>query len=196
VQHSTKAREELAPTNTRESAENASRKISDAALVAKVYYNRGVVLLDQQRFARAVAVTQAALSLDPADERARKNLLAAYNNWALSLCQRGDFADAAHMVIHALEIGPDFAPLVSNDLHIHQQWVLHLCDNGQFAEALTVLQRGYRRRPDAELFDRGRDTVRRWWAESLETVLTSHDEMDYSHGIRTIRCFDDTVFVK
>jgi tetratricopeptide (TPR) repeat protein len=157
---------------------NEGRELSDAALVAKIYYNRGIALLNEQHYAHAVAVTRAALALDPADEPTRKNLLAVYNNWALSLCRQGDYAAAADLAVYALGIGSDFPPLVSNDLHIHQQWVLHLCDAGRFAEALAVLEKGHQRRPDAELFDRGRGTVRRWWAESSETIPVMNPEID------------------
>jgi tetratricopeptide (TPR) repeat protein len=146
--------------------------------VAKIYYNRGTRLLDDDRFAQSVATTKKSLLLDATDTAARNNLCAAYNNWALALCDEGNYADAAAMVVYARGIGPDFTPLASNDLHIHQQWVLHLCESDRFADALAVLERGHRRRPDAELFDQGRDAVRRWWAQSLGTMHASSVEMD------------------
>jgi tetratricopeptide (TPR) repeat protein len=175
------ARESLCPDSQSPAKAHApapGRILSDCALVAKIYYNRGSRLLDEGRFADSIAATRAALTLDVADETARKNLLAAYNNWALSLCEKRNYAEAAALVIFARAEDPEFAPLASNDLHIHQQWVLHLCESGRFAEALSVLENGYRRLPEAELFDEGRDAVRRWWAESVSTVHTSDVEMD------------------
>jgi tetratricopeptide (TPR) repeat protein len=154
------------------------RPLSDAALVAKIHYNRGVRLFGEARFPEAIAATKSALQLDPSDAAARSNLLAAYNNWALALCRKSEFEQAAAVVTHARQIDPSYAPLASNELHVHQQWVLRLCEAGRFADALAVLESGFDRRPDAPLFTEGRHAVRRWWLESLGTVNTATLEMD------------------
>ncbi len=160
------------------SAVPPGRILSDVALVGKVYYNRGIELLEKGRFPESVAATRTALRLDPDDAAAANNLLAAYNNWALDLCERHRYADAAALIVFAHHINPAYPPLAANDLHVHQKWVLDLCERGQFAEALNVLERGYRRRPEAELFDEGRSAVRRWWAESADTLPASTLEID------------------
>jgi tetratricopeptide (TPR) repeat protein len=65
------------------------------------------------------------------------------------------------------EISPDYLPIQMNDLHVHQQWALDLCQRGKFSEALTLLASSHQRRPDVQLFDRGRFAVYGLWADSL-----------------------------
>jgi len=140
--------------------DGSHRELTPLQLVAKIYYNRSVAELRRNQFAQAVVASQAGLLLDPHDAAAHNNLLAALNNWALLLCEKGDYTQAAAVAAYGLSIAPDYQPLTINDLHIHQKWVLSLCDQGLFDEALQVLQQAHQRRPDAELFDRGRHVVR------------------------------------
>ena len=66
------------------------REIGAAALVAVIYYNRGVDLLHESRFTEAVSVNVRALRLDPENETAAGNLLASINNWALRRARKGN----------------------------------------------------------------------------------------------------------
>jgi tetratricopeptide (TPR) repeat protein len=149
--------------------DGSHRALTPLNLVAKIYYNRSVAELRRNRFAQAVVASQAGLLLDPHDAAARNNLLAALNNWALRLCENGDYSRAAAVATYGLSIAPDYQPLTINDLHIHQKWVLSLCDQGRFDEALQVLRQAHQRRPDADLFDRGRHIVRQMRTRSRQT---------------------------
>jgi tetratricopeptide (TPR) repeat protein len=143
-----------------------ARRITSAHLVAKLDYNRGILLLEQGRFAPALAALRRSCAGDPLDRDARQNLLAGLNNAALAECAAGRFAPAAALLAEVRDIDPDYAPLRVNDVHLHQKWVLDLCVAGRFAAALELLERGYARRPDVPLFASGRQAVAEWWARS------------------------------
>lgn len=143
----------------------AGRGLSSTQLLGKLYYNLGVAGLEAQQFAESTDLLDAAVLLDPLDTAARENLLAAYNNWSLVECDRKQFQLARSLLFHGLKIDSAYGPLLTNDLHIHQTWVRHLCERGEFFEAVKVLEQGFGRRPQAELFDRGRLAVCQLWAE-------------------------------
>jgi tetratricopeptide (TPR) repeat protein len=98
----------------------AVRDITDAQLLAKVYYNRGVVRLETCRYAEAVELLWIAHQFDREDAAAHDNLLAAYNNWALAECDAGRHAGATRLIEQGLRLDPGYPPLRNNDLHIHQ----------------------------------------------------------------------------
>ena len=144
-----------------------SREISRVQLLARVYYNRGVALLEQRKFAPAVTALQASLRLDEHQSPARENLLAAFNNWALAECDAGGFEHAAELLGDARRVDPRFGPLAANDVYVHRQWIVQLCERGEFARAAAVLAEAHARRPDVPLFDTGRRTVFVAWSRSL-----------------------------
>lgn len=143
------------------------RELTDVQLLGKVYYNRGVSQLEVHDYAAAIPLLKTSLALDPQDQPARNNLLAAYNNWALALCDAGDFAAASDKLAVGRAIDDQYGPLQTNDLYVHQKWVLHLCERGRYSAAVDVLQQGYERRPDAALFDGGRYAVYGMWSRTL-----------------------------
>lgn len=143
------------------------RELTNVQLLGKVYYNRGVSRLEQHDYAAAIALLKTSLQLDPNDEPARNNLLAAHNNWALQLCDQGDYTAAAAKLADGRAIDSQYVPLQTNDLYIHQKWVLHLCDQGRYSTAIDLLEQGYRRRPDAPLYDGGRYAVYGMWSRTL-----------------------------
>ncbi|MCA9221897.1 MAG: tetratricopeptide repeat protein [Planctomycetales bacterium] len=155
------------PVAERPHVEADEREISDRALIGKIYFNRGVALLEQRDFAAAIELIRTSLLWDAHDPSARENLLAGLNNWALAECDARQFASAARLIDEGLAIDATYQPLLANDLHVRQRWVVDLCDHGRFAAARDVLQAGFRRRPDAELFDNGRLAVYRLWAKWL-----------------------------
>lgn len=152
---------------TASDAANGSRGITDVQLLAKVYYNRGVSLLEQDQFQQAFDLLQIGYRLDRQDEIAWKNILACMNNWALSECDAGRFRQAVELLLRGLELAPDYRPFLDNELHVHHQWVSRLCSEGRFEQALGILESAYRRRPDAPLFDDGRLAVCRAWENTL-----------------------------
>jgi tetratricopeptide (TPR) repeat protein len=144
-----------------------TRPLSDVELLAKIYYNRGVSLLERKSFGKAIAALRISLLLDPADMPTQDNMAAGLNNWALAEADAGNFERAVELVQEGWKQHPDFVPFSSNDVHIHQRWAVSLCEEGCFAEAMRVLRAAYARRPEVALFDRGRLTVLGQWAASL-----------------------------
>jgi len=139
------------------------REITDVQLLAKIYYNRGVGLLEENRFQKAFDLLQIGYGLDRQDQIAWRNILACLNNWSLSECDAGRFQHAAELLLRGLEMAPDYRPFLDNELHVHHRWVSRLCTDGRFEQALSILESGYRRRPTAPLFEDGRRAVYQAW---------------------------------
>ena len=147
------------------------RNLSSAQLLGKVYYNLGITALESGDFSKAAERFRTASQLDHQDQAARENLLATYNNWALAEFDEGRFLSAKELLLRGLAIDPSYGPLLANDLHIHQQWIKRLCDAGDFSTAIELLEQGFLRRPDSELFDRGRVAVYELWAKQQLDLL-------------------------
>lgn len=145
----------------------ATRELTDTQLVSKIYYNRGVTLLEEDQFADAVELLEMSLKLDNADQPAKANWCAALNNWALAECDAGQFEHAVELVRKGLDAHADYQPFLANDLHIHQKWAMALCTRRQFEEAAAAFETAHRRRPDVALFDQGRFAIYRQWADAL-----------------------------
>jgi len=143
------------------SSSGPRREITDAALIAMVFYNRGVDLLAQQRFAEALAANEHALRLDPASTTARGNLLASLNNWSVALADQRRYAQARTLLLCGLALEPTHASLLENDLYVHGQWIDALCESHRYEEALSVLAAAARRRPDARAFSIQRREIER-----------------------------------
>ena len=144
-----------------------TRQLSNVELVAKIYYNRGVSLLEKKAFDNAIDLLNISLKLDPIDLPAHENLAAGLNNWALATSDAGNFEHAVELLHRGQKLRPGFAPFEANDVHIHQRWAVHLCDEGRFSEAIQVLRAAHLRRPEVALFDRGRLAVYGQWAVTL-----------------------------
>ena len=135
------------------------REIGAAALVAVIYYNRGVDLLHENRFAEAVSVNVRALGLDPENETAAGNLLASINNWALSLCAEGEYAEAAELLARGLAIAPDHEPFHTNQRHVYRSWIQSLAAAGRQREAIAVLDAARRADPGSVIWN--------YWSQRL-----------------------------
>jgi tetratricopeptide (TPR) repeat protein len=96
------------------------RPVTPAELVAKIYYNRGVELLHRQDFSAAVAATERAWRLDPADTRARDNHLAALNNGAIWLTTARRYAEARLWLARARAIDPSYPLLSRNEAYLYR----------------------------------------------------------------------------
>jgi hypothetical protein len=88
--------------------------ISDVALVAMIYYNRGVEALARKDYVQAISLNRRALCLDPHNTQARSNLLSAINKQALALAARNEFAAAMSVIDDGLEIDPAHQALRHN----------------------------------------------------------------------------------
>ncbi|MEX2142145.1 MAG: tetratricopeptide repeat protein [Pirellulales bacterium] len=92
--------------------------ISDVALVAMIYYNRGVDALRHNDFEQAITLNRLALALDPENSEAKGNLLSAINKRALELAAQRHFATAIELVEHGLMIDPNHSTLRQNRVFI------------------------------------------------------------------------------
>ncbi len=75
-----------------------AREVTPIQMAAMIYYNRGVDLLAEKRFAEAAAANAKALRLDPGNATARGNLLATINNWSIELGNSQHFAEAVDLL--------------------------------------------------------------------------------------------------
>ena len=83
-------------------------------LVATIYYNRGVDLLAEERFADAAAANLKAVRLDPQNATAKGNLLATINNWAIDLATSGNYEKAAALWQLGLATDPRYDAFRTN----------------------------------------------------------------------------------
>ncbi len=151
-------------------ADSTFRQVTDVQLVAMIYYNRGVDLLGQKRFAEALAANAKALRLDPSSTTARGNLLATLNNWAISLSGEGSFVRAVELLREGIAVDSGYAPFQTNYLRVHRQWVEQLCKRQCYREALDVLGEAARVRPEEPYFAHARQEVQRRRTETLGPV--------------------------
>ena len=150
-----------------------AREVSPIQLAAIVYYNRGVDLLAENRFAEAAAANAKSLRLDPNNLTARGNLLATINNWSIHLGDTEHFAEAIDLLRQGLAIDRTFDPFAQNYVHIHHQWVEHLCRESRFEEAVSILSRATAEMSDRDYLRRAESEVQRRWAKAV--VSTPQD---------------------
>jgi tetratricopeptide (TPR) repeat protein len=131
-----------------------------------VYYNRGVDLLAQKRFAEAAAANAKSLRLDPNNATARGNLLATINNWSIDLGDSQRFAEAVDLLRRGMAIDPKFEPFAQNYLHVHHQWVEYLCRQKDFDQALAILTRATTEMPSQAYLFRAKSEVRQRQAKA------------------------------
>ena len=157
------------------------REVSDVELVATIYYNRGVDLLAQKRFAEAVAANAKALRLDPANVTARGNLLATLNNWAIDMGAAGDYPQAAGLLTRGMQLNASYETFRANYVHVHYQWIEDLCRQQHFQEALDLLTTAEQTVPADPYFKKARlDIYRRWAVAGVEAVPGSGTSKTYT----------------
>ncbi len=144
-----------------------ARAVSPVQLVAMIYYNRGVDLLAEERFAEAASANAKALQLDPQSTAAWGNLLATVNNWAIAQGNAQRFAEARDLLGQALALDPEYESFTTNYIHVHHQWVEHLCEAAQFEEARDVLAAAETEQPELPFFRHASIDVYRRWVRSV-----------------------------
>ena len=144
-----------------------AREVSPIQLAAMIYYNRGVDLLGEKRFADAARANAKALRLDPANATARQNLLATINNWSIELGNSQHFAEAVDLLRQGLVMDAKFEAFAQNYVHVHHQWVDHLCRQGRFGEAVEILSRATAEMPDRDYLRKAQSEVRQRWAKAV-----------------------------
>jgi tetratricopeptide (TPR) repeat protein len=147
-----------------------AHEVSPIQLAAMIYYNRGVDLLADKRFAEAAAANAKSLRLDPNNLTARGNLLATINNWSIHLGDTEHFAEAVALLRQGLAIDRKFEPFAQNYVHVHHQWVEHLCREGRFEEAVKILSRATAEMPDRDYLRRAEAEVQRRWARAADST--------------------------
>lgn len=135
------------------------REVTDVELVATIYYNRGVDLLAEKRFAEAVAANAKALRLDPSSTTAQGNLLATINNWAVDLGTQGRYVEAIALLRQGLALDPGYDTFRVNYVHVHSEWINELCRLERFRDALDVIARAETDGVDEAYFARARAEV-------------------------------------
>ncbi len=97
------------------------QEMPTAALVAIVYYNRGLDELGRQKFAAAAVANVNALRINPRSPAAWSNLLATVNNWALAANQQGNYAQAIALLQEGIKLAPNHALFQANLKAVYQR---------------------------------------------------------------------------
>ena len=150
-----------------------AREVSPLQMAAMIYYNRGVDLLNEKRFAEAARANAKAIRLDLHNATARGNLLATINNWAIELGNSRHFAEAVDLLRRGLKMDHKFEPFAQNYVHVHRQWVEQLCRESRFEEASKVLARARAELPGRDYLRRAQDEVRERWAKAIAAAAKS-----------------------
>ena len=132
------------------------RTLQDLELIALIYYNQGVELLQNQQFAPALEANWKALRLDPAHPSARENVLAAYNNWAIDLASTGDFPQALSLLAAARRFDPQHAPFRRNMATLYQCWA---AEQTQPKQAEEILQQGLQALPNEPALELAKQAI-------------------------------------
>ena len=121
--------------------------ISELALVASIYYNHGVSMIEKRKYHEALVANFCALSLDPDDTEAARNARAVLINWGLDLERAGKFEDAIFVSGLGLKLEPKNNILKNNLVAIYDSWARTHMDARNWAEAIRVYEQGLSRFP-------------------------------------------------
>jgi tetratricopeptide (TPR) repeat protein len=139
------------------------REVTSVQLTAMIYYNRGVDLLAEKRFAAAAAVNAKALRLDPQNATARGNFLATLNNWSIDLSAAHDYTAAVELLHTGMAFDCRYPAFQQNFAYLHHEWSESLCAAGRYAEAAELLRAATAEMPAREDLKKSlRDVYRRW----------------------------------
>jgi tetratricopeptide (TPR) repeat protein len=145
-----------------------SREINDMQLVATIYYNRGVDLLAERRFADAAAANAKAMRLDPDNATAKGNYLATINNWGIESATAGDYAKAAELFRLGLAADPAFDAIHANYVKLYREWSSQLCREGQEESAIAILNEAALDQPDERYFHEAAIEIMRRMQERID----------------------------
>jgi tetratricopeptide (TPR) repeat protein len=129
------------------------REITPVQLVATIYYNIGVDKHVQKQFAEVAAANVKALYLDPANQTAWGNLLAAINNLSIDLTSVKDeerFDLAAILLDQGLTLDPAYKNFTTNQRYVFYHWIYGLAIKRRFDDARTVFKFADARLPGDE----------------------------------------------
>jgi hypothetical protein len=141
------------------------RQVTEVELVATIYYNRGVDLLAEKRFAAAAAANAKAVRLDPNNATAKGNLLATINNWAIELGMSGEYEQAAELLRLGLATDARYEAFHSNYVQLFRQWSEYLCRSGRYEDAARLLARAAQEQPGEGFFREAAIEILHRWAK-------------------------------
>jgi tetratricopeptide (TPR) repeat protein len=126
------------------------REISPVQLIATIYYNQGVDFHAEKRYAEAAMSNVKALHLDPVNETAWGNFMAAINNWSIELTtelnpKRYDIA--AMLLDRGVYLDPGYDKFQANQLHVYYFWIRDLAVEGRNDDAKIVFALADQRLP-------------------------------------------------
>jgi tetratricopeptide (TPR) repeat protein len=133
-------------------ADGLPREINDVQLIATIYYNRGVDLLADRRFADAAAANAKAIRLDPNNATAKGNYLATINNWGIELATTGEYSRAAELFRLGMAADPAYEAFHANYVKLYRDWSSQLCREGQGEAAISLLHEAAQLHPDERYF--------------------------------------------
>ncbi len=141
------------------------REVGDVGTVAIVYYNRGVGLSRQKKFAEAFACYVKALDLDPGFSSALYNLVQGHVEWGYELSRAKEFAKAIEVIDEGLLIDPVSQPLRQNLVAAITTWGLGEVEAKRYEQALSVFEKGLARGPGNFYYARNLRYVYAQWAQ-------------------------------
>lgn len=180
-----KQAEVLEKTIGRQSASDKKTfsEITPIQLTAMIYYNKGVDLLAEKRFADAANANRNAVVLDPFNSTARGNYLATINNWALDLGTKARFSDAVALIRQGLALDPRYEPFKLNFVHLHYQWTKQLCQEANYRDASEILYLASSSMPESDYLRHiVWDVYRRWAQAMLDLDQTDQAFAVFAHA--------------
>jgi tetratricopeptide (TPR) repeat protein len=142
------------------------RKVGELGLAAVILYNRGVKYNDDKKHHEAAFVNFCALALDPTNEHAAQNALAAITNWGNKLSEAGKFEDALIVIEVGLEIAPKESSLQNNYKVAWHHYADAQMKAGKEDDALAVVRRAAKAVPGDE-FIKAEGEVYIHWGEKI-----------------------------
>lgn len=124
------------------------RQLNDVQLLAKLFYNQGLLHLASRRFSDSLEATELSWQLDREHIAARQNIAAVINNWALRLSAPGTYEQAIGLLQRGRAMEPGFGLLAVNEQLLWQAWWADSVARGETAKAVEIRQRANRMFPD------------------------------------------------
>ncbi len=124
------------------------RELGDTGMVALTYYNHGVTHSKKKQYHKALLNYFKALSLDPQNKSAVKNVLASLVNWGVELARQGKIDKALSVVDAGLELAPNDRTLRHNSKAFWQQKARKMARLGDSRGAVAALKTAYKKTQD------------------------------------------------
>jgi tetratricopeptide (TPR) repeat protein len=141
------------------------REITPVQLIATIYYNHGVDLFNEKKYAEAAVANLKALQLDPENDSAWVNLMKTVNNWALELSSGNStngikrYDLAAILLDQGWYIDTNYANFKTNQLHVYFNWIHDLAVRGRIDAAKEVFTYADKRLPNNPVLAKLMDTI-------------------------------------